>query len=735
MANKITRVNWLEDEDEVLAKIERSRQESLNCEIRRDFERELVVADAYISGEQYPEGYLSEEHDPYYVVNMVADFVDRLAPMIAGGRLRTIVEITEDEFKDLEHIARIWHEMWQRDVMLRERFLEMTKDMISFGVGCLRAYVDPSEEIELGGKFKLERVYPGQIWIDPMARDPFHPLLGSPYIGYDTVVRAGDLIAQFPDKEEEILEASLDDKAIAAYIKNTENSTIGSLLESFASRSITTGDRVSWPHKTEGEVYDRPVVLTQYEWQQTELVKLPSEIGGHQPVKTWYAALAVSKEPDAPGVVLAVDEIPYEMPTFVLQSSWIRRNSPYGQGIVSRLGDPQDLLNVMVSMTAKAGMLTTRMGQTFVAYADKLDPAARYQLMEGDIPNLIELEDDHSGRPPDQVIKQLDARMPDFAPIAAIMGQLVGFMENISGVHTAARGAVRPEKRTSGIAIQAMQSADIAARDNQKAHANACAMHLGMLGWKMLTVHRTEAMRIRTPKGPTYINQRIPIGPYAGRRIDELRAMVGKRNGGPPMIPNGIRLIKGEEEEEVMPLAPETAEEAVSRIMNGEAVGADVVINDMVSLDVKVRILVEADYETQYQQKMEALNVALRMYPGSIDLRTYLEALTDKFPEMDVDTILERLYGDGLAKQIMSLPPELQQQVGMYLQNLLQQLQTGAVQPAPQAIPSPHPTAQAEQPAQAVNPAGAPANVQPNAGDMVSQIVNQIMARTGQRGE
>jgi len=672
---------------EVLAKLHRSRSAALNAEVRQEFNRGLLVADDYLSGKQYPDA--ADTSDQYFVINLAADFVDRITPMIGGGRLRTVARAVDPEYTPLAKVVRVQHEAWQEMTSLKERFLEATHDMVATGLGVMRTYIDPFDMEEIGGRLGAERIYPGQVWVDPRAQDPLDPLLGSNYIGYESLWSADDLVAMYPDADVDFKNLAI--TAEEALKGDTENDPLGGIIESMITDSgIKDADAENFDIDDADFNPDNYVRVIEYQWREILEYDTPD---GPVHSRQWYRALVVGLGGDKSnrsGTVLSVDEIPYNMPTFVLMSSWMSRNSPYGQGLIGRIGDMQDLLNVLISMGAKQSMNNARFGQVFVGYASSFEPETIDALMSGDVPNFIPIKGDsrHDNMPPSNHIDQVMAKSVDYGPLAGMIQTVVSMMEGASGVDAVTRGSVNPEKRTSGIALKQMQSVALLARDTQRAHANAAASALGRLGLAMIQYHWSGPMSISdVADGPNlYVNQRLPMSRENSMRVDNM-LMNPQTPEGHPMIPNGLRAVGGDGEEVVLPLDIDTAEWAREQQAMGQFSEVDYVINDISALDMHIKVEVEADYDTRLEEKRQVLGMMLQMKPDSVSWETFFEAYVEKYPEMSVEKERERLYTDSFMKQMAELittHPEAKEQLQGFVQQLLQGAQRGAMAGPPQ---------------------------------------------------
>ena len=187
---------------DLVKKIRRYKKFAIENSSRNDFINKLREVDAYIAGRQYPDNV--EEDFPYQVINIVSDFVDRMSAMIGGGRLDVLMQRRDEIYDDLVKMAKLQFDKWKEVSNFKGKNHEVIRDMVKYGVGVIHPYIDPTELIEMGGMIKLEVVYPGQIWINPLANDPYDPILGSDFIGYDTIVRRQELMERYPKSRSDI---------------------------------------------------------------------------------------------------------------------------------------------------------------------------------------------------------------------------------------------------------------------------------------------------------------------------------------------------------------------------------------------------------------------------------------------------------------------------------------------------------------------------------------------------
>ena len=657
-------------EDRTIAtRIDEARSIALNADVRNEFNRGLVVAEAYLSGEQYPEFQAPTTHDPYFVINLCADLVDRLVPLIAGGRLVTHIEVQDPEYTKLGRIQERFHVAWQKAVMLREKNLEVARDMIATGLGVARGYVDPYKSIEIGGELGIERIYPSHIWIDPSARDPFDPLLGSKYIGYETAVPASFLMMEHPEFREAIARDVL--APLNPSVVRNENDPIGPILDSLSHTNAI-------PDKQPSVASDL-VRTIEFQWKDYERAEDKSWF------EVWKRSLAIGAPDGTVRQILASEIIPYGRPTFVLQSSSVRRNSPYGQGILSRIGDVQDLLNVIISMIMKAGMMSAKVQNVIFTYAEDLDPGARAQIARGEIPAVLVLSGSSRKEGPIQdKVGQMRFQLQNYGAFANLLGQLIGLLEGASGVNAASRGAVSPEKRVSGVALDQLMARSEQARDTQKAHMNAAVTNLGKLGHAMAIYHWASPMVIQGGNAlPDYVNQRVPMTIEGSEVVDRLRAQPSTI--GPVLMPNAIGIETSQGDYETHPLSADNVEWALGELGTGQAIGADYILNDM-GMDVNLSITVEADFMERHQDKVNALMNVARIMPGSVSWETLVSTVMEIYPDFSIEAERDKLDQDELIKQVRIITqndPQARRQIALMLQQIAAQRaqpQVGAAQ-------------------------------------------------------
>lgn len=700
--------------------IKSSRDDALNARARAEFSDNVIAADKYIKGDQYPDWYDPEtSKDPYIVINIFANMIDVLAAMVAGGRVKTILDSRSPVPDELLEIARMHDLAWQEMTNFSGHMYEAVRHMAMYGIGVVRGYVDPFEMIDMGGRLGVETIYPLQIWISPLARDPYDALMGSNYIGYEQYMTRGDLVAQYPENARKIKELEADTGVGDNDVNGNEDPvsyaarTKGDSSEHLAS---ATG-RNDWSEgygAVSRQREDRDLDLIRvldFEWCEVVAEEVETGIGDpiKRYVKKWYSCRVAgdftSNSPRNYVILEEEAEIPYGCSTFVIVPAWLRADSPYCMGLLNRMGDSQESLNVVMSMVTKEAMLAQRFASMLFLREDVLSPEDINHI-KSDIPPELTLV-----RPPDgeqldvrQIAQRFDSNYQNFGELMNIANMFMSFIKDVTGLHGPVTGD-QNLARTSGIVLGEAQAAISSAQEGLKRHIDAAATNLARLGLRMRKWHWSGQHRIPTigaQAGPA-VNIRMPMNDANLALVGDMASTGNYRMGGEVAVPNAIHVSTLGGREATFGIEDVDGASEAMNSMPGSF--AEIGFNNMEMLDIGIKAVVEADFKQRQKDIMTILGTIINLKgDGAVSAETlWREGFADN-PTMSWDKEREKVLGEAIAslvKQIEQQSPELQQQIMQVIQQQVMMAQQAQQQGA--AMPQ-------QQGGNAMAQAGVPAN-------------------------
>ena len=667
----------------IVREVANNRNMAMKAKSRTDFFEEVTRAEDYLRGDQIPDTFPTDTH-MYLVANLVPDLVERLASLIGGGRLSTVIDSDDEIDPNLLRIARAQDMLWQKKANFKPLVHEQIRDMVSFGLGVLRVFVDPTRMTKYGGFIGIQHVHPLEIWLSPYAHDPFRQLLGSDYIGHETTIKRRDLLAMYPDKALDIM--SLPATAGASRATATKDdpasiSTRGAESSVSGDTATPTAGPVQTPDATRApsaQLYDN-IRFIRYEYRVTSTTET---YGIKVPTDHWYAvemAGEIGSAGNASQLVVLRDphKLPYGMPTYVCMSNSVRNDGPYSSGIMGRIRGLQDFLNVMLSVMAKTTMDASKLGGKVFYDSSIFDQETRAALNTGNSAQWIGTDASPGLDKPNlkEGIHRLDMQPTKFAEFDHLMNRTVQFMRETASVSEAITGNVDLSKRVSGRAIGAMQQASLGAQESARLQVETAVSYLARLGAVARQIHWTTSHRmsdVGTDK-TFMMNARVPANPAS---MDAARGMQGGNSNTPsgPLVPTGFSAIGPDGEETKVPFDDQAE---IERLESTDGLmSKDIMFNDLSTIDLDVSVSVQADYEARQQFISEGLAQIINAKgPESVSAKTLWNTYFGNVPGMSFTNEQESLMGEQMARILAEIEkggPEKQQQAMQVLAQVMQ---------------------------------------------------------------
>ena len=691
---------------DLVKKIRRYKKFAIENSSRTDFINKLREVDAYIAGRQYPDNV--EEDFPYQVINIVSDFVDRMSAMIGGGRLDVLMQRRDEIYDDLVKMAKLQFDKWKEVSNFKGKNHEVIRDMVKYGVGVIHPYIDPTELIEMGGMIKLEVVYPGQIWINPLANDPYDPILGSDFIGYDTIVRRQELMERYPKSRSDI-------KNIEAYSFSDDGSkkTLGqkNVAISGVSRYMPTPTDFSTRGTTQVEPSDSKeddyITVTEFEYFRIEKNE------GGVATKVWYRCIVAgdteSEDSEQCVVLERETRIPYNSPTFVMYQYWNKSDSPWSMGVPSKIFDLQDLLNVYATSIMADTQNDSRWRNIRWTKVGLLGEDDKSQILSGKPPAIIELGDNTN--PPEgsinDLVTQLRSEDNDYQKKLGTLNLLIDMARSIVGITSSATGDVNLEKRVSGVAVDTLQRATLLPQETPRIHIDAAVTNVASLVWRMMKHHWIVPYTISDPngEGSFYVNQRMPMNVESAQMVEGMQRTQNFNIDGNTMIPTSVNAIDENNEETVFPISD--TDGITEAIESGMFKEFEFGFNYLPILEIDVKCTIDAEYAQKQRQRMEAMMWANNFQPGIWSSERIMQEAMRDDPSFNTELENKKKFGDKIASLISEMnkakiPAEMQDQ----LLNQLQQTVVAMVQQANQPVTNPQRQPQSGAMPQGVTPGG-----------------------------
>lgn len=675
---------------------------------------ELEIADRYIAGEQYPEWYdPSTTNTPYLVVNFLPDLVDRLTAMIGGGRLTTILDAPQSVDRVILDLARAQDALWQDMVSFKGRVLELVRSMVAYGLGAVRGYVDDTEYIELGGYIGFEYVYPGQVWISPLANDPFDPLMGSEFLGFEDVKTRKDIIRMFPGKQRTINQIDGMDisqfhtfdpvlRIMSRFAIDTGSSTDGNSSGDFSPGTIVVNDTPKDEVDEDSGKSDNDLMrFIEYVYVDYEQI----DYGGFFKTKKIWKVITlvgdIQQWPDTSNirVIDGPKVLPYGRPHFVLLSNWSRTNSPYSGGIVQRLGDLPDLINVVTSMMVSDMMQSTRYGHLMIALSKYFSDQSQQQLSSSTPPNVIFADEDiDEVTDVSRIAKPLDFGQRSFNDKIQLLGSVQEIIREVTGVHQPVIGNV-DTKRTSSVSLGRAQQAVLSAQETVREHVNKAVTNMSTLALSMRAVHWTLPQQLNgvgDDNGTMYANITAPVTPQTTRRVDEMMSNQNYNVEGQTLIPTSVRAITTDGDEIINNIKDSALIREVASRDDIEFM--DFGFNDLATpLGLVIRARVESDWEERRNEFIDLVGAIKNITGKSVVSESSLfEVAFGHDPSITYTSEQSKLLDDKLVElmnEFAELGDDVKQQVVQKVGQMLQQMQAQGSAKGQQGAVNPQPTA------------------------------------------
>lgn len=684
--------------------LSRSRKIALSSMSRQNFMRDALASSRYLAGYQYPDWYINGEYEdkgvPWIILPIYQDFVLRLTAMLSAGRMKTIAKPKFPMPDELVQIARAEHLAWQEMVNFGSYVTTWVHDTISYGIGAVRAYVDPTEFLELGGKLALESIHPEQVWIEPTARDPYALLLGSKYVGYEYVDTRGDLAKTFPKKAEKIRRLprleTID--SISSETPGIGDDPVRGFMNSVTDTILSErgGDKFRSAAMSGGEndsEFDEDDLIRVVEYQYREIESVPYVYGNDSfeiPVAKWYRCVLAGDPHDMEGEtsVMLVDdeEIPYGAPTITLMKGWIDLTSPYSASMIRIMGDIQDLLNTSASMVANDMMRTARMSNILAGWKDLMDDDLIDAFTNGTPPGVALLNYvDGMSRDISHALQPLDQSNKDFERQFGVLDKIRKMASDVSGVHSPAIGDMELS-RTSGIALGEAQQAIAGAMEMGRNHVDSSISHLANLGFSMIrhhwdAPHRTPAMGTQQPGAP--VNATLPVNDQTTGMVNGIMAKGKYEDGGETVVPNAV--IVGDINNEERVFSMDERDQAMAAMAEEETAYAEYGINYLPAVELSFNMTVEGDYKQKQQEALSLLTNIIKLKGNTaVSTKTlYNESFADD-PSKDYAKEQSEVLGDQVASLLDKLrqeSPEMMQQALQAIQQTMQAAEAQKQQP------------------------------------------------------
>lgn len=691
------------------------RNEALSNRARDNFANITVETEGYLSGDaQIPEGFSRSDYrgQGYRIVNFEPDLTDRITAMIAGrSQLRATAVDGSPDIIDRMVIALM--NEWKDSVHFPGVLFEWTHEGVAYNIGAARAYHDPTKLQRRGGFIGIEIPHPLSIWISPYARDPYHPLLGSDYVGYETLMTRDQLIARYGEKKRQI-------KQLPAYnsdaVQGDEFDPIYHLTQPFrgGSESTQKGADVWTPgsaHEQTAEKEERRgsdrIRVTNVLYEAYEEVNAEGVIDAIATWRTFTIAGDLGIEAVGKAVELEPDDVvPYNRPNIVLFLYRRSLSSVYGSGgAPAAIHDLQDAFNMTFSQIISELQEDSVWKNTIFGRTGVLSPEDKDKLLGGEPPVYLELDPDQQymdDRPINNLFDRFEDVDTDFGKKLAILDQIIQLMRLVPGVHSSVIGDTDVEKRVSGVALHTAQQATLISQESARQHLNAASRNLGELVWNMIQEYWIFPQTIKLDnKTVIEINTRVPVTPETSQLVDLLRKQQQQgqtpRNPqtGQVLVPSGLHVDAPDGEEEIVIPLDDT--EVVQAILSGrgglDASNAEYSFNYLPLVDAEIRMDVQGDADSRDESLRQRITWASTVPEGKISWETLMEAVFVDDPYHSPDLERNRLYGERIGSIIVQsgeLGQEQQQQLTQAVEQFILQLQQGSAgnqepgqQPAP----------------------------------------------------
>lgn len=665
----------------------------------------------YLVGRQYPDSWdPGETSDAYMTVPLIAPLVNRKAALIGGGRLAIVPELRDESPAPLIKQARSLWDMWTDLSGLKTKVHQAITDLAAFDVGVLRFSVDLTERPEIGGMITVDRIYPGQVWWSPKARNPAGPIMGSNYIGYETAIRREDLMKMYPKKARRIKEL----KAVQPYGRGHTD-----ILEPTHAMFASEIGRDEAPDRGDDDFFigishdrtlkgqdrsDDYLLVTEYQWKTVESVEVVE--GLELPQQTWHSMRSVGGLSGKDSDAIVIDDpqvLPYGMPTFVTFPGSVRTDGAYGHGILADVGDLQDIENTLMSTLIKVMAIDAKLRGVVFLDGEVLDPQQKYKIESGELPETMMINTVGTSReaqPLNSVFARFTQDTNDFSKHINTIQMVQKLMRDVVDIQSAVLGDTDVEKRVSGIALSTAQQAGVLGQETPRIFVDNAMQHVGRIAWAMIQRHWGIPMQLPEigQAAGSFINQRIPAGRAETESVDRILDTGEFESGGKATVPNALFVVDREENEEVaISLSDDEGVDRAFAIANSfpEQFRLEYGINYIPIADLTFRLTIDAEYDQKRQQRIERLGAVFDLLgQGALSKETVLTELLAEFPGWTLDQERERLFGDqwsDIMALVLSKPDEVQNAALQVLGQFITQTEGGASGATPSATPGPTP--------------------------------------------
>ena len=683
----------------------------------REFCDRVDNTDKYMLGDQKPDRFKTAENkyrDPYIVTNLIADIADRSASLTGTGQFEISIGQPPWVPEAIVNMKRDQFYNWYRAAHVEERVHQLARNAAIYGFGFLRMYVDSTRVPDLGGFIGVEVPNPRQVWLHPMARDPIERLMGSPYVGYETLSPARNVIARYPDMERALSRLVNPKVPMPGY--DDETDPVAHLTQPYepAEGERNEGEggwnassRATPVIGAAGANWDSYIRRTEYQWNTIE----PIKINGEWMERTvwWMSQFAGEwNDPDGP-ILLDTYPILYGQPTIVCASAWERSDSPYSSGLIDKLGDQQDAYNMTMSSVVKIVQTDARYRTILMVREGALDPEQEEQIERGDPPDLIKVgaEGAFEDAPIGELFGRLNFQDVDFSKKLALLDYILGQMRNVSGIHQPVVGELSPSSRQSALAMQEARRTVSAAQETLREHIGSSVKYLGELASAMIDTHWIVEHELPAigNSGGQVVNKQLPVTP---ERVAMLQQMLAtgqkelKTQDGQTFIPTTIHVLRTTDsgyEEEVIDLDDQEAIDSIEQQQGVETV--NVGFNYLPAFNLNVTLELLADYSERRQEEKDTLIVMERTKVGSVSYETWVRTFMKDMPGWTFEREIRNRMGDQFTELWLKLQqgsPELLQQAVQMIEQLQQQgltplgiqgAGTGQLPQTAAALPSP----------------------------------------------
>jgi len=681
-------------EKRILAKMRNAYDQSINSKAWTTWKKQVKVATDYLAGRQSP-NLPDDAEKQYFVINVVKGVITRLAAMLAEGMYRSVVESKDHKETPVTAALKDILEALQERNFFEAQIFDLGKDMLECGFAGIRCSIDTLDDPDLP-PITLERMIPGSFMISPFSNKPYDRLLGSPYIIHDYLRSRGDLIAMYPDS-----------KAGINKLKGLRGGGMGEFQysgvgtdESMLSDDILRAEsNVTQPRALDSidPNSDDLIRFRDFTWSE---VKRGND--GVRRKKWYYASFALDPsygvEGDVHTVILAYGAYKYALPPYVLMTSGMTKDSPYGQPPLCTLLDIQDATNLMLSIILSVMASVAKIGRLIFVDGNVIGPDEREIIESGGSVVTVDVKKGQLQNVGD-AFKTANVTIPNFGEFTTMLQSMMMINKDISGVNDAVTGNVPGTSRLSTNSINSLQNATLLAQRRSRINMDFVATEVGRMMLDMVKEHWVMPFstmdvggRIGLP-----VNEMLPPQ-IAGPILDELMT-----NGGPEM-PNSLRIFpksEGDEEADMESIPvdyenTEAVEQLIREISADPMLGPEAMsigVNDITVADVNVKITIEREYKEKQADRMQMLQIAAQLEQSTAVPREIKEQMMWGDEQFYDKEKWDRLrFSDGfmaeLAQLVAQIPEEQRQQFNQAIAGAITPF-LQAQQPAQQTAPNP----------------------------------------------